>query len=100
MKRGDIRVGMRVIAISAVDGSENCVGLVGTVKEKRCGRFDMGVEFDEPFRGGHGMCGAAGRCRFGMAYSFEPYYGDTANEKCYDDLELSFDKLMNGDDGV
>ena len=100
MNREDIKIGMRVVAVSAVDGNTACVGLPGTVKCLRQGAFDLGVEFDEPFHGGHGMCGAPDRCRFGLARSFEPYYEEMTDEERVYDIELSFDKLMNGESRI
>ena len=100
MNREDIKIGMRVVAVSDVDGNTACIGLPGTVKELSKGMFDLGVEFDESFIGGHGMCGKSGRCRFGFASSFEPYYEEMTDEEHVYDVEFSFNKLMNGEIGI
>ena len=93
MRREDLEIGMRVIAIRPVDGFKHLIGKTGTVRTIRAGGYDVGVEFDEEFEGGHGNCGAPRKCRFGYAASFDPYFEDDE----YIDVAFSFDALMRGE---
>jgi hypothetical protein len=65
-------VGDRVRAISAVDGYENLIGMLGTVVHVR-GDDHIGVEFDKEFARGHsaGGRGKDGFCRYGNCLAFE-----------------------------
>ena len=85
-------VGDRVEAIKPVDGNRACIGLAGTVIKVNCMGFDVLVEFDEDFRGGHwgdGL-GKDGHCRYGRASSFELLCEDDKIPK----VEISYDEFM------
>ena len=96
MKREDVEIGMRVVAVRPVDGFVHLIGKIGTVRRLGVGYYEVGVEFDEVFEGGHGNCGAPHRCRFGQAESFDPYFEDDKNT----DVAFSFDALMRSSYGL
>lgn len=68
------KVGDRVRAINKVDGAD-LIGKCGTVVNAKAGFWSdrLGVEFDEPFSGGHDGNGRGkmGHCRFGYVCDFE-----------------------------
>ena len=87
------RVGDRVIAIDSVDGYANLVGKTGTVVHVRPSSNDwnIGVEFDEEFTGGHDCHkkARAGRGRYGDASAFQIYEEEDLEVREEDALPLS-----------
>lgn len=67
-------IGDRVVAVGAVDCYDFLEGRHGTVVHIAGDTsINIGVEFDEPFPGGHdcGGHGHIGRCRYGNREAFE-----------------------------
>lgn len=98
MRKEDAVIGVRVIAVTAVDGKEDTYNRAGTiVAHDGNGLFDICVEFDDHIAGhdgyvsGKGSAGRDGHCWWGM-------YADFELEDIEEDVEikLSFDELLGG----
>lgn len=84
-------IGDRVVAITHVDGMRNLVGKSGTVVGLHVGSFDVVVEFDEAFLGGHNCHGLSkdGYGRFGYDDNFELL------ESVMPEHIISFDEMLS-----
>lgn len=79
MKKEDCTIGMRVRAIAPCYGLKSLVGKHGTIRKIVGGSTGIGVEFDEPFDGGHTLGGVLpgdnARGRWCESESLEPFEG-------------------------
>ena len=97
MKKIDLEIGMRVEAIKAFAGYDSLRGKTGIVihlEEDWAGEYLVGVEFDEPFEGGHACKGQgrSGHCRYGSSDELAPI----VELKIPDTFSITYDDLIEG----
>lgn len=95
MRKEDAVIGVRVIAVTAVDGKDDTYNKAGTIiANSGANMFDICVEFDDYIYGhdgatGNGPLGKDGHCWWGQLEDFE--LEDIAEDV---EIKLSFDELL------